>query len=84
MFICICFHRHVDYLYIRPIEFFSFKFCFYIPSEHVEWWQDLESTQSGEKEGEVEICDAEILDEFTTSRGELKLISLIFTEDQCI
>ncbi|RVX11022.1 Boron transporter 4 [Vitis vinifera] len=39
-------------------------------------FKDLEPTHSGHKEGEVEICDAEILDELTTSRGELKLRSL--------
>ncbi|KAL6331216.1 hypothetical protein AAG906_009644 [Vitis piasezkii] len=44
-------------------------------------FKDLEPTHSGHKEGEVEICDAEILDELTTSRGELKLRSLSCPED---
>ena len=30
----------------------------------------------------MEICDAEILDELTTRRGELKLITVSFKEDK--
>lgn len=41
----------------------------------------MEGNQSGFEENEVEICDAEILDEFTTNRGELKLISKSFRND---
>ncbi|GKE72584.1 boron transporter 4, partial [Tanacetum coccineum] len=33
-------------------------------------------------EGDVSICDAEILDELTTSRGELKVRNLSFKEDK--
>ena len=59
-----------------------FFFSFYMSSEDVECWQDLEPIHSGGKEGEVETCDAEILDELTTSRGELKLRSVSFPEDR--
>ncbi|KAM0014165.1 hypothetical protein Hdeb2414_s0037g00732651 [Helianthus debilis subsp. tardiflorus] len=34
----------------------------------------MDSTLGGSNEGDVSICDAEILDELTTSRGELKQI----------
>ncbi|PSS17886.1 Boron transporter like [Actinidia chinensis var. chinensis] len=43
---------------------------------------EKETTCVGNEEGEVEICDAEILDEMTTRRGELKLISVSFKEDK--
>ncbi|KAM3380279.1 boron transporter 4 [Capsicum galapagoense] len=33
-------------------------------------------------EGEIEICDAEILDELTTSRGEFKIRTVSFSEDK--
>nr|GEW36622.1 hypothetical protein [Tanacetum cinerariifolium] len=36
----------------------------------------------GNDEGEVSICDAEILYELTTSRGELKVRNLSFNEDK--
>ncbi|KAM0036577.1 putative bicarbonate transporter [Helianthus debilis subsp. tardiflorus] len=36
--------------------------------------QEMDSTLGGSNEGDVSICDAEILDELTTSRGELKQI----------
>lgn len=35
-----------------------------------------------EKEGELEMCDAEILDEITTSRGELKVRNVSFSEER--
>ncbi|ESR40417.1 hypothetical protein CICLE_v10027318mg, partial [Citrus x clementina] len=38
-------------------------------------FRDREGPRVGEMEGELEMCDAEILDELTTSRGELKLRS---------
>ncbi|MCD7450818.1 hypothetical protein HAX54_008561 [Datura stramonium] len=34
-------------------------------------------------EDEIEICDAEILDELTTSRGEFKVRTRTFSEDKC-
>ncbi|GFY96996.1 HCO3- transporter family [Actinidia rufa] len=43
---------------------------------------EKETTCVGNEEGEVEICDAEILDEMTTRRGELKLKSVSFKEDK--
>ncbi|XP_059290995.1 boron transporter 4-like [Lycium ferocissimum] len=36
----------------------------------------------GTDEGKTEICDAEILDELTTSRGELKVRTVSFSEDK--
>jgi hypothetical protein len=35
-------------------------------------------------EGIVDVCDAEILDELTTTRGELKHRSLSFHEDRAL
>lgn len=43
--------------------------------------QDKEPNQSEDKGREVERCDAEILDELTTSRGELKLRSVSFSDN---
>ena len=43
--------------------------------------QDKEPNQSEDKGIEVEMCDAEILDELTTSRGELKLRSVSFSDN---
>ncbi len=43
--------------------------------------QDREPNQSGDKDREVEMCDAEIFDELTTSRGELKLRSVSFGDN---
>ncbi|KAI7752057.1 hypothetical protein M8C21_009238 [Ambrosia artemisiifolia] len=44
--------------------------------------KDMDSGDSGSNEGDVSICDAEILDELTTSRGELKVRNLSFKEDK--
>ncbi|KAJ0536913.1 hypothetical protein HanIR_Chr09g0446961 [Helianthus annuus] len=42
----------------------------------------MNSGGGGSNEGDVSICDAEILDEFTTSRGELKVRSLSIKDDR--
>ncbi|KAJ0755430.1 putative bicarbonate transporter [Helianthus annuus] len=44
--------------------------------------REMDSTLGGSNEGDVSICDAEILDELTTSRGELKVRNLSFREDR--
>ncbi|PON84121.1 Bicarbonate transporter [Trema orientale] len=44
-------------------------------------FKDMERSQSGDEESEVEFYDAEILDELTTSRGEFKLRSKSFSDD---
>ncbi|KAG8388298.1 hypothetical protein BUALT_Bualt02G0111000 [Buddleja alternifolia] len=44
--------------------------------------REHEMTYIGNVEGEVEICDAEILDELTTNRGELKVRAVSFGEDR--
>ncbi|KAL5575652.1 hypothetical protein UlMin_017351 [Ulmus minor] len=41
-----------------------------------------EMPRLGEEEGGVEMCDAEILDELTTSRGEVKVRTVSFSEDR--
>ena len=42
----------------------------------------MDNAIRGNDEGDVSICDAEILDELTTSRGELKVRNLSFKEDK--
>ncbi|XP_035833897.1 boron transporter 4-like [Helianthus annuus] len=44
--------------------------------------REMNSGGGGSNEGDVSICDAEILDEFTTSRGELKVRSLSIKDDR--
>ncbi|KAJ0536912.1 putative bicarbonate transporter [Helianthus annuus] len=44
--------------------------------------REMDSTLGGSNEGDVSICDAEILDELTTRRGELKVRNLSFREDR--
>ncbi|KAL0429809.1 UNVERIFIED_CONTAM: Boron transporter 4 [Sesamum radiatum] len=44
--------------------------------------QEQEGPYLGIREGEVEISDAEILDELTTNRGELKVRAMSFSEDR--
>ncbi|XP_024970877.1 boron transporter 4-like [Cynara cardunculus var. scolymus] len=44
--------------------------------------REMDSGYGGSNEGEVTMCDAEILDELTTSRGELKVRNLSFREDR--
>ena len=44
--------------------------------------QGKETPRIGGEEGGVEICDAEMLDELTTSRGELKVRTVSFSEDR--
>ncbi|KAG8388297.1 hypothetical protein BUALT_Bualt02G0110900 [Buddleja alternifolia] len=44
--------------------------------------REHETTYIGNVEGEAEICDAEILDELTTNRGELKVRAVSFGEDR--
>ncbi|KAL5575635.1 hypothetical protein UlMin_017334 [Ulmus minor] len=41
-----------------------------------------EMPRLGEEEGGIEMCDAEILDELTTSRGEVKVRTVSFSEDR--
>ncbi|XP_031282268.1 boron transporter 4-like [Pistacia vera] len=45
-------------------------------------FREKERSHPETEEGEVELCDAEILDELTTSRGELKVRSVSFNEDR--
>nr|XP_009588835.1 probable boron transporter 7 [Nicotiana tomentosiformis] len=45
-------------------------------------FMETEATLPGTEEGKIEICDAEILDELTTSRGELKFRTVSFSEDK--
>ncbi|CAK9164830.1 unnamed protein product [Ilex paraguariensis] len=45
-------------------------------------FKDDEPLHPGSEEGQPEICDAEILDELTTSRGELKLRTVSFREEK--
>ncbi|XP_076946020.1 boron transporter 4-like [Bidens hawaiensis] len=45
---------------------------------------NLEGTDGGSDDGDVSICDDEILDELTTSRGEFKVRNLSFKEDRRI
>ncbi|KAK9269426.1 hypothetical protein L1049_001199 [Liquidambar formosana] len=45
-------------------------------------FKDMKPTRSGDEDSEVELCDAEILDELTTSRGEFKLRSVSFNDDK--
>ncbi|KAJ0755431.1 putative bicarbonate transporter [Helianthus annuus] len=44
--------------------------------------REMNSGGCGSNEGDVSICDAEILDEFTTSRGEFKVRSLSIKDDR--
>jgi hypothetical protein len=45
------------------------------------FYQEREAPVLGNEEGKVEMCDAEILDELTTSRGELKVRTVSFREE---
>ncbi|KAM0004940.1 hypothetical protein Hdeb2414_s0225g00839601 [Helianthus debilis subsp. tardiflorus] len=42
----------------------------------------MDSIGDGSNEDDVSICDAEILDEFTTSRGEFKVRSVSIKDDR--
>ncbi|KAJ9179087.1 hypothetical protein P3X46_010911 [Hevea brasiliensis] len=44
-------------------------------------FKEKEAAGLGNEEGEVEVCDAEMLDELTTSRGEFKVRTVSFHED---
>ncbi|KAL1809685.1 hypothetical protein ACET3Z_026675 [Daucus carota] len=46
--------------------------------------RDRETIQSGNVTGEVEVCDAEILDELMTNRGEIKVRALSFHDEKHI
>lgn len=46
------------------------------------FYQEREAHVLGNEEGEVEMCDAEIFDELTTSRGELKVRTVSFSEEK--
>ncbi|KAI9397608.1 hypothetical protein POPTR_003G059700v4 [Populus trichocarpa] len=45
-------------------------------------FKEREAHVLGNEEGEVEMCDAEIFDELTTSRGELKVRTVSFSEEK--
>lgn len=44
--------------------------------------QENEPARLGSDGGGVDICDAEILDELTTSRGEFKVRGVSFSEER--
>lgn len=44
--------------------------------------QEMEAPEDGREESDDEFYDAEILDELTTHRGELKLRTVGFKEDR--
>ncbi|KAF2323276.1 hypothetical protein GH714_034427 [Hevea brasiliensis] len=44
-------------------------------------FKEKEAAGLGNEEGEVEVCDAEMLDELTTNRGEFKVRTVSFHED---
>lgn len=46
------------------------------------FYQEREVGHLVNEEGGVEVCDTEILDELTTSRGELKVRTVSFNEDR--
>lgn len=46
-------------------------------------FNEREAQHLGNGDSGVEICDAEILDELTTSRGELKVRNFSFSEEKC-
>lgn len=48
----------------------------------IDLLQGNETPRPGNEEGEVEMCDAEILDELTTSRGEVKVRAVSSSEDR--
>ncbi|GLU22139.1 hypothetical protein SLE2022_382350 [Rubroshorea leprosula] len=45
-------------------------------------FRERETSSPGSDDNEIELCDAELLDELTTSRGELKIRSVSFNEDR--
>ncbi|KAJ6942563.1 boron transporter 4-like [Populus alba x Populus x berolinensis] len=47
-------------------------------------FKEREAHVLGNEEGEVEMCDAEIFDELTTSRGELKVRTVSFSEEKTL
>lgn len=47
-------------------------------------YQDREALHPGNVNGEVEVCDAEILDELTTSRGEFKVRTVSSSDEKLI
>nr|CAD1843008.1 unnamed protein product [Ananas comosus var. bracteatus] len=47
-------------------------------------FREGDTSYSGSEDSRDEVCDAEILDELTTSRGELKLRTVSFNEDRSL
>ncbi|GLT71691.1 hypothetical protein SLA2020_436900 [Shorea laevis] len=45
-------------------------------------FREREKSSPGSDDNEIELCNAELLDELTTSRGELKIRSVSFDEDR--
>ncbi|CAH1442565.1 unnamed protein product [Lactuca virosa] len=53
------------------------------PSRHTSFnLREIDGVDSKNDEDEVTLCDAEILDEMTTNRGEIKIRNLSFNEDK--
>ncbi|KAB5563960.1 hypothetical protein DKX38_004014 [Salix brachista] len=85
------FVESVPFKYIATFTIFQFVyflFCFgvtWIPIAGILFplpFFEREAHALGNEEGEVEMCDAEILDELTTSRGELKVRTVSFNEEK--
>ncbi|KAJ0074861.1 hypothetical protein Patl1_34322 [Pistacia atlantica] len=86
----VSFVESVPYKYIVMFTLFQFVYFLLNMMKSLALQEVLSASLSGKwkglipgtEEGEVELCDAEILDELTTSRGELKIRNLSFNENK--
>ncbi|ONK66531.1 uncharacterized protein A4U43_C06F9160 [Asparagus officinalis] len=86
-FILISIRQHVLPKFFCPQDLWELDAAEYeeiagVHREHTLSFGDKDRAQLDSSSNDVDVCDAEILDELTTSRGEFKHRSLSFNEDR--
>ncbi|XP_008792103.2 boron transporter 4-like isoform X1 [Phoenix dactylifera] len=88
-FLLIIIRQHILPKFFHPLHLWELDAAEYeeiagVPHRHLSLsFTECETSQPGSDDGNDEVCDAEILDELTTSRGEFKL-RCSFREDRNI
>ncbi|KAL9368641.1 hypothetical protein Peur_039840 [Populus x canadensis] len=74
-------YKVLEGIHASFVESIPFKYIAIFTIFQFVYFLEREAPVLGNEEGKVEMCDAEILDELTTSRGELKVRTVSFREE---
>ncbi|KAL9405743.1 hypothetical protein Peur_002715 [Populus x canadensis] len=74
-------YKVLEGIHASFVESVPFKYIAIFTIFQFVYFLEREAPVLGNEEGKVEMCDAEIFDELTTSRGELKVRTVSFREE---